>query len=72
MRLVHCDAAGFEVRPGDMVTAVVTRAAPNYLVADDVRSVRHTAAGDLFGMQSTLGSGGAVPVSLGIPTVIKN
>jgi tRNA-2-methylthio-N6-dimethylallyladenosine synthase len=52
-RLVHFRPAGGAAmefaapRPGDMVTTVVTRAAPNYLIADEPPlSVRRTRGGD--------------------------
>ena len=65
-RLVHLEGAP-DVRPGDVVETVVTRAAPHYLVADGaLLSHRRTAAGDAF-------EGGRRPstpgVSLGLPTV---
>ncbi len=46
-RLVHFAAAP-NVRPGDVVTAEVTYAAPHHLVADVVRGVRRTRAGDAW------------------------
>lgn len=48
-RLVHVavDPDRARPRPGDMVTAEVTHAAPHHLVADRVASVRRTRAGDL-------------------------
>jgi tRNA-2-methylthio-N6-dimethylallyladenosine synthase len=45
-RLVHlapCDA-----RPGDVVTALVTYAAPHHLVADEIIDVRRTRGGDAW------------------------
>ncbi len=47
-RLVHVvvDPAVGVPRPGDVVTAEITYAAPHHLVADRVLSVRRTAAGD--------------------------
>jgi tRNA-2-methylthio-N6-dimethylallyladenosine synthase len=76
-RLVHftpVDAAGnrAEVRPGDMVEVVVTRAAPHHLVADGpVVSVRRTAAGDAWERRVSTGPAPGEPtgVSLGLPTV---
>jgi tRNA-2-methylthio-N6-dimethylallyladenosine synthase len=57
-RLVHfapgdagfaADGAGGRPRPGDFVTTVVTRAAPNYLLADEQPlSVRRTRGGDAW------------------------
>jgi tRNA-2-methylthio-N6-dimethylallyladenosine synthase len=48
-RLVHVavDPDRARPRPGDMVTAEVTHAAPHHLVADRVVSVRRTRAGEL-------------------------
>jgi tRNA-2-methylthio-N6-dimethylallyladenosine synthase len=43
-RLVHL--AGCDARPGDVVSAVVTYAAPHHLVADTVLAVRRTRGGD--------------------------
>jgi tRNA-2-methylthio-N6-dimethylallyladenosine synthase len=66
-RLVHlapCDA-----RPGDVVTAEVTHAAPHHLVADRVTAVRRTRGGDAW-MARQSGDGGVVDgVLLGMPTV---
>lgn len=48
-RLVHV-ALNFEVgvpRPGDVITAEITHAAPHHLVADRVISLRRTRAGDV-------------------------
>jgi tRNA-2-methylthio-N6-dimethylallyladenosine synthase len=45
-RLVHL--APIDARPGDVVTAVVTRAAPHHLVADRVVAVRRTPGGDAW------------------------
>jgi tRNA-2-methylthio-N6-dimethylallyladenosine synthase len=54
------------VRPGDMVTAEITYAAPHHLVADRVLGVRRTRSGDAWEART------AVPkqvVGLGLPTV---
>ena len=48
-RLVHvarCDA-----RPGDVVTAVITKTAPHHLVAEQVLDVRRTRGGDAWDMR---------------------
>ncbi|MBO3751333.1 tRNA (N6-isopentenyl adenosine(37)-C2)-methylthiotransferase MiaB [Streptosporangiaceae bacterium NEAU-GS5] len=65
-RLVH--VAAVEARPGDMVTAEVTYAAPHHLVADKVVSVRRTRAGDAWEARM---SAPPAPkgVSLGMPTI---
>ena len=74
-RLVHVavdDAVGVP-RPGDIVTAEITYAAPHHLVADRVLALRRTRAGDagqasLVAEEAT-GSGSARGVLLGIPSV---
>jgi tRNA-2-methylthio-N6-dimethylallyladenosine synthase len=65
-RLVHAavDPAVGVPRPGDVVTAEITYAAPHHLVADRVVAVRRTAAGDLHGRENAPAS-----VLLGLPTV---
>ncbi|MBV9353566.1 MAG: tRNA (N6-isopentenyl adenosine(37)-C2)-methylthiotransferase MiaB, partial [Mycobacterium sp.] len=46
-RLVHFAPGGLQIRPGDIVTTVVTDAAPHHLIADaDILSHRRTRAGD--------------------------
>jgi tRNA-2-methylthio-N6-dimethylallyladenosine synthase len=48
-RLVHFAPAGTSPRPGDVVTTVVTRAAPHHLIADGAPgSVRGTRGGDAW------------------------
>ena len=48
-RLVHFAPAGTEPRPGDVVTTLVTRAAPHYLIADGAPAgLRRTRAGDAW------------------------
>ncbi|MEO6827977.1 MAG: tRNA (N6-isopentenyl adenosine(37)-C2)-methylthiotransferase MiaB [Microbacteriaceae bacterium] len=83
-RLVHFEVpAGSErPRPGDLVTATLTRAAPFHLIADSTDGaplrIRRTRAGDAWdriatescGTPSTSHHGAASgPVSLGIPTL---
>ncbi|MEY4323297.1 MAG: hypothetical protein RL410_1078 [Actinomycetota bacterium] len=53
-RLVHVAKPAGLVRPGDIVTATVTSAAPYHLIADENVTVRKTRAGDLS--QQTAGS----------------
>ncbi len=48
-RLVHFAPSGTAPRPGDVVTTVVTRAAPHYLIADGPPlAVRRTRGGDAW------------------------
>ncbi len=48
-RLVHFVPAGTSPRPGDVVTTVVTRGAPHYLLADgEPLAVRRTRGGDAW------------------------
>src|SRR3954452_3685319 len=64
-RLVHfaaCDA-----RPGDVVTTVVTYAAPHHLVADSVLDVRRTPGGDAWQARHEGSARRGVP--LGMPTL---
>jgi len=66
-RLVHVavDPAVGVPRPGDVVTAEITYAAPHHLVADRVLAVRRTRAGDVAERASAPLPG----VLLGLPTV---
>ena len=72
-RLVHFTPGDAVVRPGDLVVAEVTRAAPHHLVADGrLLSVRRTRAADAW--QSRQGatrdtSARRSAVGLGMPTV---
>jgi tRNA-2-methylthio-N6-dimethylallyladenosine synthase len=65
-RLVH--VAATDARPGDVVTAEVTYAAPHHLVADRVVAVRRTRAGDAWAARV---DAGPAPrgVLLGMPRV---
>ena len=67
-RLVHVavDAAIGIPRPGDMVTAEVTYAAPHHLVADRVLGLRRTRAGDAAERRRAPETAG---VLLGMPTL---
>jgi tRNA-2-methylthio-N6-dimethylallyladenosine synthase len=63
-RLVHFTADD-RVRPGDIVTTVVTEAAPHHLIADaGIRTHRGTRAGDAHAAGQRPGS-----IGLGMPTV---
>jgi tRNA-2-methylthio-N6-dimethylallyladenosine synthase len=72
-RLVHftaldADGTPAQVRPGDMVRARVTYAAPHHLVADGpLQGVRRTRAGDAW--EARTAEPGRQGVDLGLPTV---
>lgn len=62
-RLVHFTAGDQQVRPGDVITAVVTDAAPHHLIADaGILTHRRTRAGDAY-------ASGRKGVGLGMPGV---
>lgn len=66
---MHFAAGGAEIRPGDIVTTTVTRAAPHFLVADGVVSAhRRTRAGDAHatGVRPVTGVGLGMP-GIGAP-----
>jgi tRNA-2-methylthio-N6-dimethylallyladenosine synthase len=66
-RLVHVAVdQGERARPGDIVVAEVTHAAPHHLVADRVHSVRRTRAGDAAERGTAAPSPG---VMIGMPVV---
>jgi tRNA-2-methylthio-N6-dimethylallyladenosine synthase len=69
-RLVHVapDPSIGIPRPGDLVTAEVTYAAPHHLVADRMISVRRTAAGDAWESRR-FDTSGASGVSLPMPAM---
>jgi len=65
-RLVHFAPASVEVRPGDVVSVVITHAAPHHLVADGpLLDVRRTRAGDVWAARTDPSPG----VMLGMPNV---
>ncbi|KAA1420649.1 tRNA (N6-isopentenyl adenosine(37)-C2)-methylthiotransferase MiaB [Mumia zhuanghuii] len=68
-RLVHfARPEGIDVRPGDMVTTVVTTAAPHHLMADgQPLAVRRTRAGDAWEVRNAAPA--PVGVGLGMPSV---
>jgi tRNA-2-methylthio-N6-dimethylallyladenosine synthase len=79
-RLVHFaaadtrsgDIAAPPARPGDVVTAEITYAAPHHLVADVVHGVRRTRAGDAWEARQARPAsddGGSRGVLLGMPTL---
>nr|WP_268236278.1 tRNA (N6-isopentenyl adenosine(37)-C2)-methylthiotransferase MiaB [Hoyosella rhizosphaerae] len=71
-RLVHFRPVGDidqSIRPGDIVTTVITSAAPHHLVADgEVLSHRRTAAGDAVAQGLTLKTGpiDTTPIGVGL------
>ncbi|MCF6387880.1 tRNA (N6-isopentenyl adenosine(37)-C2)-methylthiotransferase MiaB [Mycobacterium sp. MBM] len=70
-RLVHFASGGADIRPGDIVTTTVTRAAPHFLVADTaLTSHRRTRAGDAHaaGLRPVTGVGLGMP-GVGAPPV---
>jgi tRNA-2-methylthio-N6-dimethylallyladenosine synthase len=64
-RLVHIGAC--EARPGDVVDARVTYAAPHHLVADEVGSVRRTRGGDAWHARHLVPDSTAAPASTAVP-----
>lgn len=71
-RLVHFASGGADIRPGDIVTTTVTRAAPHFLVADGVVAAhRRTRAGDAHaaGQRPVTGVGLGMPGVGAPPTV---
>lgn len=67
-RLVHFTAPTEPVRPGDVVEARVTYAAPHHLIADEVLAVRRTRSGDAWQARTAAPSAPA-GVLLGLPAV---
>jgi tRNA-2-methylthio-N6-dimethylallyladenosine synthase len=67
-RLVHFTPGAHHVRPGDMVEARITYAAPHHLVSDEEPvNVRRTSAGDAW--ESRQGKTEVRSVGLGMPTL---
>jgi tRNA-2-methylthio-N6-dimethylallyladenosine synthase len=72
-RLVHFTPAGSAPRPGDMVTTVVTRAAPHYLIADGAPLARRrTRGGDAWQArrEGPAGGGAAAGAPGGEPAAV--
>jgi tRNA-2-methylthio-N6-dimethylallyladenosine synthase len=61
--------ADAQVRPGDIVDATVTYAAPHHLVADEVHGSRRTRSGDAWESRT---QSAPVGVLLGMPTVRRD
>ncbi|HPU13190.1 MAG TPA: tRNA (N6-isopentenyl adenosine(37)-C2)-methylthiotransferase MiaB [Aeromicrobium sp.] len=69
-RLVHFEAAGLDIRPGDLVVTTVTAAAPYHLIADgEPSAVRRTRAGDAWEARQGKTSVSPGQVGLGMPTL---
>ncbi len=68
-RLVHVARPSEPVRPGDIVTARVTHAAPYHLLADEVVSVRRTHAGDAWDARQSAAPRTSVSLQLGRPAI---
>ena len=69
-RLVHLavpEGLDAPVRPGDVVTAEITYAAPHHLVADRVHGVRRTRSGDAWAARTAAPA--TASVGLGMPAV---
>ena len=66
-RLVHVGAC--DARPGDIVSARVTYAAPHHLVADEILSVRRTPGGDAWAARQHRPDPTSTAVLLGMPSV---
>ncbi len=66
-RLVHFAPVGSWPRPGDVVRTIVTRAAPNYLIADTAPlAVRRTRGGDAWEARRDGTSGTTVAAGAGV------
>ena len=66
-RLVHFSSGGADIRPGDIIHATITYAAPHHLNADGpLVSHRRTRAGDAFAAGQVARAPG---VSLGMPSI---
>ncbi|HWV27075.1 MAG TPA: tRNA (N6-isopentenyl adenosine(37)-C2)-methylthiotransferase MiaB [Aeromicrobium sp.] len=69
-RLVHFVPRDHDVRPGDLVEARITHAAPHHLVSDDaLLSLRRTAAGDAWERRQGRTQVSTPGVALGMPSV---
>ncbi|MFF3560397.1 tRNA (N6-isopentenyl adenosine(37)-C2)-methylthiotransferase MiaB [Streptomyces sp. NPDC002574] len=69
-RLVHFAPPAEPVRPGDMVTAEITYAAPHHLLAErPALAVRRTPAGDAWERRTTAAAAQPAGVMLGLPTI---
>ena len=69
-RLVHFAPGDRDVRPGDVITATVTAAAPHHLIADAaVLDHRRTRAGDAHEAGRRVATTGGSSVGLGLPGI---
>jgi tRNA-2-methylthio-N6-dimethylallyladenosine synthase len=68
-RLVHFTPGRLNIRPGDVVTTVITDAAPHHLIADgELLRHRHTRAGDAHSNRKSRGVGLGMP-GVGVPAL---
>ena len=67
-RLVHLPVVE-GARPGDLVTARITSASPNFMVADEILSVRKSRGGDSY--QARQESAPTQGIMLGMPTLAR-
>jgi tRNA-2-methylthio-N6-dimethylallyladenosine synthase len=69
-RLVHFTPGGRDVRPGDVVTTIVTAAAPHHLIADaEPVEHRRTRAGDAHQAGRRVTTDAGKSVGLGLPRI---
>jgi tRNA-2-methylthio-N6-dimethylallyladenosine synthase len=69
-RLVHLLNSAGDLRPGDLVTAVIERATPNYLLASEILSQVKTAGGDSYEKeQALMKERGGAAIMLGMPSL---
>jgi tRNA-2-methylthio-N6-dimethylallyladenosine synthase len=66
-RLVHLPLAE-GARPGDIVTATITSASPNFMIADEIHELRKTRGGEATACRTEAGS---VAIALGMPTLAR-
>jgi tRNA-2-methylthio-N6-dimethylallyladenosine synthase len=67
-RLVHLPA-DTQARPGDIVTAKIATATPNYMIAGEIEKVRKTRGGDAH--EARIAEIGPEPIMIGMPSLQK-
>ena len=67
-RLVHMPE-GIQARPGDIVTGKITSAAPNFMIAGEIESIRPTRGGDAH--EARIAEIGPEPIMIGMPSLQK-